>query len=190
MTRRTGTDAARTGHGRKRAISRVYTARSDRHEHGPSSPADASFPRIRRRCAQIVLVSRQPSSAAGRLRFPRPRSGQRSSRPAAHRESGTRERAGERSLRADRRQHHARLGPRRLSRRPACAGRPTPRSSISTGASPPRTRPRPTSSAATGGVPRKLSDDEVKNIPPAAGGRWDKARRRVLFVDGGDVVHG
>ena len=39
-----------------------------------------------------------------------------------------------------------------------------------------------------GGVPRKLSDDEVKNIPPSAGGRWDKARRRVLFVDGGDVV--
>ena len=40
----------------------------------------------------------------------------------------------------------------------------------------------------SGGVPRKLSDDEVKNIPPATGGRWDKARRRVLFVDGGDVV--
>jgi dipeptidyl aminopeptidase/acylaminoacyl peptidase len=39
-----------------------------------------------------------------------------------------------------------------------------------------------------GGVPRKLSDTEVKNIPPSAGGRWDKARRRVLFVDGGDVV--
>ena len=39
-----------------------------------------------------------------------------------------------------------------------------------------------------GGAPRKLSDDEAKNIPPAAGGRWDKARRRVLFVDGGDVV--
>ncbi len=35
---------------------------------------------------------------------------------------------------------------------------------------------------------RKLADDEVRNIPPAAGGRWDKARRRVLFVDAGDVV--
>ena len=40
----------------------------------------------------------------------------------------------------------------------------------------------------SGGVPRKLSDDEVKNIPPAAGGRWDKAHRRVLFVEGGNVV--
>ena len=38
-----------------------------------------------------------------------------------------------------------------------------------------------------GGTPRKLSDDEKKNIPPASG-RWDKAHRRVLFVDGGDVV--
>jgi len=34
---------------------------------------------------------------------------------------------------------------------------------------------------------RKLSDDEVKPIPPASG-RWDHAHRRVLFVDGGDVV--
>jgi len=39
-----------------------------------------------------------------------------------------------------------------------------------------------------GGAPRKLSEDEVKNIPPSAGGRWDKARRRVLCVDGGDIV--
>ena len=39
-----------------------------------------------------------------------------------------------------------------------------------------------------GGTPRKLSEDEAKNIPPPAGGRWDKARRRVLFVDGGDIV--
>ena len=38
-----------------------------------------------------------------------------------------------------------------------------------------------------GGAPRKLTDDEIKYIPPAAG-RWDKAHRRVLFVDGGDVV--
>jgi dipeptidyl aminopeptidase/acylaminoacyl peptidase len=38
-----------------------------------------------------------------------------------------------------------------------------------------------------GGEPRKLSDDDVKNIPPA-GGRWDKARTRVLFVEGGDIV--
>ena len=38
-----------------------------------------------------------------------------------------------------------------------------------------------------GGEPRKLSDDEVKTIPPA-NGRWDKAHRRVLFIDGGDVV--
>jgi dipeptidyl aminopeptidase/acylaminoacyl peptidase len=38
-----------------------------------------------------------------------------------------------------------------------------------------------------GGAPRKLADDEEKNAVPA-NGRWDKARRRVLFVDGGDVV--
>jgi dipeptidyl aminopeptidase/acylaminoacyl peptidase len=38
-----------------------------------------------------------------------------------------------------------------------------------------------------GGAPRKLSDDEEKNAPPASG-RWDKAHRRVLFVDGGDIV--
>ncbi len=39
-----------------------------------------------------------------------------------------------------------------------------------------------------GGEPRKLSEDEAKNIPPPAAGRWDEARRRVLFVDGGDIV--
>ena len=38
-----------------------------------------------------------------------------------------------------------------------------------------------------GGEPRKLSDDEVKSTPSATG-RWDKAHRRILFVDGGDVV--
>src|SRR5690606_11604908 len=38
-----------------------------------------------------------------------------------------------------------------------------------------------------GGTPRKLSEDEEKTVPPA-NGRWDKARRRVLFVDGGDIV--
>ena len=39
-----------------------------------------------------------------------------------------------------------------------------------------------------GGAPPKLTDDESKNIPPAAGGRWDKARTRVLFADAGDIV--
>jgi hypothetical protein len=39
-----------------------------------------------------------------------------------------------------------------------------------------------------GGAPVKLSESETKNIPPAAGGRWDKAYRRVLFVDAGDIV--
>ena len=38
-----------------------------------------------------------------------------------------------------------------------------------------------------GGEPRKLTDDEVKTVPPA-NGRWDKAHRRVLFVDDGDIV--
>ena len=39
----------------------------------------------------------------------------------------------------------------------------------------------------TGGTPRKLSKEEAKNAPPA-NGRWDKARKRLLFTDGGDVV--
>ena len=39
-----------------------------------------------------------------------------------------------------------------------------------------------------GGAPRRLADEDAKKVPPAAGGRWDKARRRVLFVDGGDIV--
>jgi dipeptidyl aminopeptidase/acylaminoacyl peptidase len=38
-----------------------------------------------------------------------------------------------------------------------------------------------------GGAPRKLSDAEAKDAPPA-NGRWDKAHTRVLAVDGGDVV--
>ena len=38
-----------------------------------------------------------------------------------------------------------------------------------------------------GGAPRKLTDEEVKNVPPA-NGRWDKAHRRALFVDDGDIV--
>ncbi len=39
-----------------------------------------------------------------------------------------------------------------------------------------------------GGAPRRLADEDAKKVPPATGGRWDKARRRVLFVDGGDIV--
>jgi dipeptidyl aminopeptidase/acylaminoacyl peptidase len=39
-----------------------------------------------------------------------------------------------------------------------------------------------------GGAPRKLTDDEIRNVPPSTAGRWDKAHRRVLFVDGGDIV--
>ena len=41
--------------------------------------------------------------------------------------------------------------------------------------------------ARDGGQPRKLTDEERRNAPPAAG-RWDKAHRRVLFVDRGDIV--
>jgi dipeptidyl aminopeptidase/acylaminoacyl peptidase len=41
--------------------------------------------------------------------------------------------------------------------------------------------------ARTGGTPRKLSDDERKKVAPGTG-RWDKAHRRALFVDGGDIV--
>src|SRR5581483_3589730 len=40
----------------------------------------------------------------------------------------------------------------------------------------------------SGGEPRKLSDDERRSAPPATGGVWDKAHRRVVFVDHNDVV--
>ena len=38
-----------------------------------------------------------------------------------------------------------------------------------------------------GREPRKLSDSEAKDAPPASA-RWDKARRRAVSVDAGDVV--
>jgi dipeptidyl aminopeptidase/acylaminoacyl peptidase len=38
-----------------------------------------------------------------------------------------------------------------------------------------------------GGEPRRLSDEERRSAPPAVG-QWDRARRRILFVDAGDVV--
>ena len=38
-----------------------------------------------------------------------------------------------------------------------------------------------------GGELRKLSDEERRNAPPV-GGVWDKAHRRVLFADQGDIM--
>jgi dipeptidyl aminopeptidase/acylaminoacyl peptidase len=38
-----------------------------------------------------------------------------------------------------------------------------------------------------GGEPRKLSDAETAEAPPA-NGRWDKARKRLLFSDRGDIA--
>ncbi|MBA2257906.1 MAG: hypothetical protein H0W18_03345, partial [Acidobacteria bacterium] len=38
-----------------------------------------------------------------------------------------------------------------------------------------------------GGEPRKLSEADAKNAPPAVG-RWDKAKKRILFADAGDIV--
>ena len=38
-----------------------------------------------------------------------------------------------------------------------------------------------------GGLPRRLSDEEALNAPPA-NGRWDRARGRLLATEGGDVV--
>ena len=38
-----------------------------------------------------------------------------------------------------------------------------------------------------GGTPTKLTDAEKKTAPPA-NGRWDTARKRVLFADRGDIV--
>jgi len=39
-----------------------------------------------------------------------------------------------------------------------------------------------------GGEPRKLSDEERRLAPPASGGAWDHAHRRVLFASDGDIV--
>ena len=41
--------------------------------------------------------------------------------------------------------------------------------------------------ARDGGEPRRLTDEERRHAPPV-NGRWDKAHRRVLFVDRGDIV--
>jgi dipeptidyl aminopeptidase/acylaminoacyl peptidase len=38
-----------------------------------------------------------------------------------------------------------------------------------------------------GGAPVRLTDEQKKTAPPVAG-KWDKAHRRVVFVDKGDVV--
>ena len=38
-----------------------------------------------------------------------------------------------------------------------------------------------------GGEPRKLSEADAKNAPPA-NGRWDTAHKRLLYSDGGDIV--
>jgi dipeptidyl aminopeptidase/acylaminoacyl peptidase len=38
-----------------------------------------------------------------------------------------------------------------------------------------------------GGAPVRLTDEQKKTTPPVAG-RWDKAHRRVVFIDNGDVV--
>jgi dipeptidyl aminopeptidase/acylaminoacyl peptidase len=38
-----------------------------------------------------------------------------------------------------------------------------------------------------GGAPTRLTDDQKRNVPPA-NGRWDKARKRVVFADRGDIV--
>ncbi len=39
-----------------------------------------------------------------------------------------------------------------------------------------------------GGTPVKLSDEQRKQVPPANGGRWDKAHKRVIFADRGDIA--
>ena len=41
--------------------------------------------------------------------------------------------------------------------------------------------------ARDGGMATKLTDEQKKITPPA-NGRWDKAHKRVLFVDKGDVI--
>jgi dipeptidyl aminopeptidase/acylaminoacyl peptidase len=41
--------------------------------------------------------------------------------------------------------------------------------------------------AREGGAPRKLTDEQRRAAPPV-NGRWDRAHRRVLFVDRGDIV--
>ncbi|HEY7287618.1 MAG TPA: prolyl oligopeptidase family serine peptidase [Vicinamibacterales bacterium] len=39
-----------------------------------------------------------------------------------------------------------------------------------------------------GGEPRKLTDEQRRSAPPGNGGAWDRAHRRVVFVDQGDIV--
>ena len=41
--------------------------------------------------------------------------------------------------------------------------------------------------ASDGAAPRRLSDEDARNVP-APNGRWDKAKQRVVFVDRGDIV--
>ncbi|MGB2713451.1 MAG: alpha/beta fold hydrolase [Vicinamibacterales bacterium] len=41
--------------------------------------------------------------------------------------------------------------------------------------------------ASDGSDPRKLSAEDARNVP-ASNGRWDKAKKRVVFVDRGDIV--
>jgi len=41
--------------------------------------------------------------------------------------------------------------------------------------------------ARAGGEPRKLTDEEVKHVPPP-NGRWDREHRRILASVGGDIV--
>ena len=41
--------------------------------------------------------------------------------------------------------------------------------------------------ARDGGTPSRLDDAQKKTVPPA-NGRWDKARKRVVFAERGDIV--
>ena len=50
-----------------------------------------------------------------------------------------------------------------------------------------KTRRRPGWSRATARRPRKLTDDEKLDAPPATGA-WDTAHRRVAFARDGDIV--
>ena len=41
--------------------------------------------------------------------------------------------------------------------------------------------------ARTGGTPTRLTDEQKKNVPPA-NARWDKAHRRAVYADRGDII--
>ena len=92
-----------------------------------------------------------------------------------------------RQSRNDHRQHHARAGPGRLSALRPPLVRRLAEAVFRLAQTTAKTRASTYVVNRDGSGLRKLSEAEAKQAPPA-GGRWDKARKRLLFNDGGDIV--